>query len=121
MKYMMLIHLDQKSFAARPAEEQNRVHQACGAWHDELVESGHSVSCTALQSGDTATTLRFQSGKVVVTDGPFIETKEVLAGFEILECRDLDEALAIVKRFPGLLDGETIELRPLMVGPCEAK
>lgn len=121
MQYIMLIYLDQKSFHAKTAEEQNRVHHECGKWHEEIVKSGHSVSANALQRAETATTLRSQDGKIVFTDGPFIETKEVLAGFEILECRDLDEALAIAGRFPNLGCGCSLEVRPMIVGKCEAK
>ncbi len=118
MQYVLFIHLDQKSFASQPKEDQNRVHRECSLWHEELVKSGRSIGAFALQPTDTSTTLRSQDGKIVVTDGPFIETKEVLGGFEILECRDLDEALAIAKRFPNLGEGCSLEVRPLIVGKC---
>lgn len=122
MNYTMLIYLDEKSFSALPADEQNRVHQACGAWHDELVRAGQSRGAVGLQPIALAKTLRARDGKVLTTDGPFIETKEVLGGLEQLVCRDLDEALAIARRFPGLLSGHcTIELRPDVEGAqCEA-
>lgn len=117
MLYTMLIYLDEKRFTALPKEEQNRVHRACGAWHDELVKSGHSVGCTGLQATTTATTLREEGSRIAVTDGPFAETKEVLGGLEKLECRDLDEALAIAKRFPGLRGGHcSVEVRPDVPG-----
>ena len=122
MRYSLLIYLDQTRFAALPAAEQNAVHQACGAWHDELVRSGHARTCLGLQPTTTATTVRETSGKLVLTDGPFAETREVLGGLESLECRDLDEALAIARRFPGLRDGHcSIEVRPEVPGgKCEA-
>lgn len=114
----MLIFLDQEQWGMLSAEEKNRVHARCGAWHEEIVRSGHSVGCTALQPVSTAKTLREKSGRTVITDGPFIETKGVLGGFEMLECQDLDEALAIAGRFPGLAAGNCVEVRPLMTGPC---
>lgn len=121
MTYMMLIYLDEKRFSALPRDEQNRVHRACGEWHDTLVKSGHSVGCNGLQPSASTTSLHEENGKVVLTDGPFIETKEVLGGFEMLACRDLDEALAIARRFPGLQAGCKLELRPIVEsGVCEA-
>ena len=118
MRYIMLIFLDQERWGALSSEERNRVHAACGAWHEELVRNGKSVDCMALQPAATATTLREKDRKTLVTDGPFAETKEVLGGFEVLECKDLDEAMALAKRFPGLAAGNAVELRPLMTGPC---
>jgi hypothetical protein len=116
MRYSMLIYMDEKQFAGLSRDEQNRVHRECTAWHEELVQSGHSVGATGLQPTATATTLREKQGRVLITDGPFAETKEVLAGFEALECRDLDEAIAIAKRFPALRVGTTVELRPGIPG-----
>lgn len=122
MQYTMLIYLDHHRFTALPKDEQNRVHQECGAWHEALVKSGHSRAATGLQPPDTARTLRERDGKLLVTDGPFAETHEILGGFESLVCRDLDEALAIARRFPGLRHGYcTVELRPEVAGNvCEA-
>ncbi len=120
MKYAMLIQVD-ADFYARPKDEQNRVHEACGRWHEEIVRSGKAVSATGLQPKETAKTVRGRGGKVVVTDGPFAETKEVLGGFEIVECANLEEALEIATRFPGLAAGGSVEVRPLVEsGQCEA-
>lgn len=116
MQYSMLIYMDEKQFAALPKEEQNRVHRACAAWHDALLQSGHSLGATGLQPTFTATTLRRRNGQIEILDGPFAETKEVLGGFEALECRDLDEAIAIARQFPGLEIGSTVELRPGVPG-----
>lgn len=112
----MLIYMDEKRFAALTREERNEVHRDCGAWHDDLVKTGRSSGCGALQATSTATTLRESNGKVMVTDGPFAETKEVLGGFEHLECKDLDEAMAIARRFPALRAGAAVELRPAVTG-----
>jgi hypothetical protein len=118
MQYLMLIYMDPDRWAELPVDERNRVHEACGAWHEELVKSGHSLGAFGLQPASTATTLRARNGKVVITDGPFAETKEVLGGFEWLECKSLEEAIAITRRFPSLGAGSTTELRPLVEGMC---
>jgi hypothetical protein len=116
MNYMMMIYQGE-DWPAVPSAEKNRVHEACGAWHEELLRSGRSQAAYALQPPSTATTLRGSSREFLVTDGPFIETKEVLGGFEIVACHDLDEALAVAKSFPALRDGYCrVEIRPLIEG-----
>ncbi|MGC4071694.1 MAG: YciI family protein [Nibricoccus sp.] len=116
MQYIMLIYLDAKRWSELSVDERNRVHRECGEWHDSLVKSGHSRHCAGLQPISTATTLREAGGKTVITDGPFAETKEFLGGFESVECKDLDEAIAIAKRFPGLRVGTAVEVRPHVPG-----
>lgn len=118
MQYVMLFYQTER-WANLPASEKNRVHAACGAWHDEFVRSGQSRSAHGLQPPSTATTLSAQNGRTILSDGPFMETKEVLGGFEVFECKDLDEALAIAKRFPALEAGCVVEVRPAVTGPCE--
>lgn len=122
MQYAMLIYLDEQAFNALTKDEQNRVHRACGAWHDDLVKRGRSVGAVGLQATTTATTLCGKNGKLAITDGPFAETKEVLGGFELLDCADLDEAMAIAKAFPAVQSGHVaVELRPMVPGgKCEA-
>ncbi len=116
MQYILMIH-QAADWSSVSNDEKNRVHEACGAWHQELVRSGHSRACFGLQAPQTATSLRTAGGEIVVTDGPFVETKEVLGGFEVIECRDLDEALAIAQRFPALRSGHChVEVRPLVEG-----
>jgi hypothetical protein len=118
MHYMLLIYGNTETWAGLSKDERNRVHDDCGAWHQELVKSGHARSAAGLQPATTATTLRKKNGQPVITDGPFAETKEVLGGFEIIECKDLDEALAIAERFPALHAGSAVEVRPVMSEPC---
>jgi hypothetical protein len=76
-----------------------------------LVKSGHARAAVGLHPVSTAATVREQQGKPMVTDGPFAETREVLGGYEIVECQDLDEAIAIAKRFPALRVGFAMEVR----------
>jgi hypothetical protein len=82
------------------------------AYDDELRKGGHYLYSGALQSVETATTLRIHSGKLVVTDGPFIETKEHIGGFIVLEARDLDEAILLASKIPAGRLGP-IEIRPI--------
>jgi hypothetical protein len=82
------------------------------AYDDELRKGGHYLYSGALQSVETATTLRVKSGKVAVTDGPFVETKEHIGGFIVIEARDLDEAIRLASRIPPARLG-AIEVRPI--------
>jgi hypothetical protein len=82
------------------------------AYDDELRKSGHYLYSAALQSVQTATTIRIQSGSVQLTDGPFAETKEHLGGFIVIEARDLDEALRLASKIPVARLG-CIEVRPI--------
>jgi hypothetical protein len=117
MQYMMLVYVDEKVMAGLSPAEQLRVRNDCTAWHERLVQSGQSKGAFGLRGVSTAKTLREQSGKLVVTDGPFAESKEVLGGFELVECKDLDEAIAIGRTFPALRVGLTLELRPVDLDP----
>ena len=84
-----------------------------GDWVDGLMKSGHYRSGGKLRSAATATTVRSRSGRTAVMDGPFAETKEQLGGFHLVDCRDLDEAMAIAGRIPTLPAGGVVEVRPL--------
>jgi hypothetical protein len=118
MRYVLMIYQG-KDWPDVPTAEKNRVHAACGAWHEGLVKSGHARGAFGLQAPATATTLRTAKGEILVSDGPFIETKEVLGGFEMIECRNLDQALAMAKTFPALRSGHChVEVRPLVEGEC---
>jgi hypothetical protein len=122
MQYVMLVYLNEKEFYALSKDEQNRVHRECTAWHEELVNAGKSIGGNGLQHSSTAKTLRFKNGKPNVSDGPFAETKEVIAGFEIFEFASQEEALTTLQTFPGLDCGTVLELRPLVPGnKCEAR
>jgi len=91
-----------------------RTMRAWGEFGEAAGAAGVLVACEALEAGDTATTVRVDGGGRHVTDGPFIETKEQLGGFILLEVSDLDEALEWAARSPWNREGCTSELRPLM-------
>jgi hypothetical protein len=105
MKYLCLVYVDEKKLDAVPDSE-------CRACGESLRNSGHHIAAEALQSVDTATTVRVRSGKVSMTDGPFAETKEQLAGFYLIDARDLNEAIHLASKIPPARVG-SIEVRPV--------
>ena len=105
MKYLCLVYLEEKKLHDVP----DRECKACG---DGLRDSGHWIAAEALQPVTTATTVRVRNGRMSVTDGPFAETKEQLAGFYLLDAADLDEAVALAARIPPVRTG-SIEVRPV--------
>ena len=105
MKYLCLVYLDEKRLAELPDED-------CVEFDTAIRNSGHCIASEALQSVHTATTVRVRDGRTSITDGPFAETKEQLAGFYMIEARDLDEAIAIAARIPPARVG-SIEVRPI--------
>jgi len=115
MRYMMLIYTKETEGAS--VEEMKTVSAAHWAVMDETTRRGILCGADPLEPTGTATTVRMQDGKVAVTDGPFAETKEQLAGYYILECKDLDEALEWAARLvPGTACGGApgcVEVRPI--------
>ncbi len=113
-----MVFENKEEWAKLTKAEKNQIHEECTAWHAELVRGGHARTAAALEAASTATTVREKKGRPILTDGPFAETKEVLGGFEIIDCKDLDEALHIAKRFPSLRVGFAMEVRPVKTDPC---
>jgi hypothetical protein len=113
MRYMMLIY-SQENDSATP-DELKEVAAAHRAVMDETNRRGIFRAADPLEPTSTATTLRVQDGKVLVTDGPFAETKEQLAGYYILDCENLDEALEWAAKIPTACRGAAgyIEVRPI--------
>jgi hypothetical protein len=113
MKLMLLFQLDETRWAELDDAERNGLMAECDRYAQEMAASGHARNCAVLHPSSTATTLRLQDGRRIITDGPFAETKEVLAGYQIIECRNLDEALDLAARFPPLRSGASVEVRPI--------
>jgi len=111
MKYICLGYFDEKKWTAMSESEQNTVMDECFAYDDVLRKNGHFVGGEALQSARNAATLRLKNGKVSITDGPFTETKEQLGGILVLEATDLNEAIRLISKHPGLKIGP-FEIRP---------
>ena len=113
MQYMLMCCINEAQWEATPQARRETVMHDYGALIEELAKSGRYVSGGRLRSTATATTVREKNGKPAITDGPFAETKEQLGGYHIVECADVDEAIAIARRIPTLPVGGTIEVRPL--------
>jgi hypothetical protein len=105
MKYLCLVYLEGKKLRAVP----DRECKTCG---DGLRRSGVLVAAEALQPVDTAATVRVRNGNVSVTDGPFAETKEQLAGFYLIDARDLNDAIQVAAKIPPAREG-SVEVRPV--------
>lgn len=105
MKYLCLVYSEEKKLENFPDHE-------CVAFDEGLRQSGRCIASEALQPVQTATTVRVRNGKMTVTDGPFAETKEALAGFYLVEAKNLDEALQIAAQIPPATVG-SIEVRPI--------
>jgi hypothetical protein len=111
MKYICLGYIDVKEYETRPESEREAMMDDCFAYDDVLRENRHFAGGEALQPADSAVTLRWQDGKATVTDGPYAETKEQLGGILILEARDLNHAIDLMSKHPGVKVGP-FEIRP---------
>jgi hypothetical protein len=109
MKYLCLVYFNEQEFWENPESPKD---VECFEHAQKLMNSGHFIAGTPLEPVATATTVRVRNGKPIITDGPFAETKEQLAGFYMIEAKDLDEALGIASRIPPARVG-SIEVRPL--------
>ena len=120
MRYMMLIYSQENETVT--SEDMRAVAAAHGALMDETRRRGILCAADPLQASSTATVLRVQDGDALITDGPYAETKEQLAGYYILDCKDLDEALAWAAKIPTACAGIAgcIEVRPIREFPQSA-
>ena len=110
MKYMLLFIRDEEAVHDEAALAAQ--HAAVDAWFGELGPQGKILGGEELQPSRTATTIRWQEGRPLVTDGPFMESKENVAGFVTIEATDLDEAIAIAKTWPP--KDQFVEIRPVI-------
>jgi hypothetical protein len=111
MKYMMLVCVDEA--IELPAQESATIGPETQAWVDEMDGRGVRVLGERLAAVADATTIRVRAGEVVIADGPFAEAKEQIAGFDILDCADLDEAIEVAGKHPVARYG-SLELRPFV-------
>lgn len=113
MKYLCLVYHDvETDVDALPAGEYNAIMNEVSEYLEELKTGGHYIAASPLQPVQTTTTLRVHNGLTTVTDGPFAETKEQLAGFYLIEARDLNDAIRLASKTPSARLG-SIEVRPL--------
>ena len=105
MKYICLGYMDPKKWETMSESEQNAMMDECFAYDDVLRKKGHFVGGEALQSARNATTLRWKNGMMSITDGPYAETKEQLGGILVLEAKDLNHAIQLMSKHPGVKAG----------------
>ena len=111
--YVLLIYGSEAVSAEMTQEERDVLMQAHAAFAHETQQRGFLTGGHPLQPARTATTIRVHNSKTLITDGPFAETKEQLAGFYVLNCKDLDEAIEMASKIPDAVHG-SIEIRPVM-------
>ena len=112
MRYLCLIYDDEKRWAKKPGEDVNKMNAEYFSYTEGIKQSGHYRGGEALQPVATATTVRLRNGKVSATDGPYVETKEQLGGFDLIDARDLNDAITVASKIPGAREG-AIEVRPI--------
>lgn len=115
MQYLLLCCFDESSWEKLSDQHKEVIMRDYGAVIQSLVKSGHFRGGGRLHPTAAATTVRMRNGKMVLTDGPFAETKEQFGGYHVIECKDLDEAISIAGRIPTLPAGGAIEVRPVAV------
>ena len=111
MKYICLGYIEPKVWENMTESERNAFVDECMAYDDILRAGGHFIGGEALDSPKNATTLRWKNGKAAITDGPYAETKEQLGGILLLEARDLNHAIQLMSKHPGVKAGP-FEIRP---------
>ncbi len=119
MRYMFLIYSQEAEMAQMSQEEKDKITSAHWAVMEETAKRGVFRGAEPLNSTATATTVRIQDSKPLIIDGPFAETKEQLAGYYILDCKDLDEAISWASKIPTACKGGDgcIEIRPIIAIP----
>ena len=116
MKYLCLIYHDENVREAMMKQDADKMRADYFSFTDDIRKSGHYLGGNALQPTATATTVRVRNGRTATTDGPFAETKEQLAGYYLVEAKDLNDAVLVGARIPGARFG-SIEVRPILEIP----
>jgi hypothetical protein len=117
MKYLCLGYLDEQKIDAMPENERETFMKACSEYDNVLRTKGHFVRLEGLERAHYAKTLRYQNGKVMITDGPYAETKEQIGGLLLLEAQDLNHATQLMSKHPGIRVG-VFEIRAIDEPGC---
>ncbi len=112
MQYLLMIAVDERKGSQTPEDAGHEISPEYEAFAKEMTERGVLRGGNRLRLTSDATTVRVRNGEVLATDGPFAETKEQLAGYFLVECKDLDEAIEVAALIPGARDG-SVEVRPI--------
>jgi hypothetical protein len=118
MQYLLLIYTNEAGMKDPTQADKAAMFKEYGAYTASIIKSGNMRAGDALQPSSTATTVRVRDGKTLTTDGPYAETKEQLAGYYLVEAKDLDEAIKLGARIPGARIG-AIEVRPIIPMPLD--
>jgi hypothetical protein len=113
MRYLLTIYDDESTWNDVTPEQSAQVMAAYGAFGQAAQSAGVLLGGEGLQPTSTATTVRVRDGEALTTDGPFAETREQLGGYYLLDCKDLDDAIAWAAKIPGAQNG-SVEVRPVM-------
>jgi len=116
VRYICIVHADPARFAGLTKEQQADLDRRSIAYDQELTEKGHYIISEAIQDPGTAVLVRSRQGRVSSTDGPYMETKEHMAGFILVEARDMNEAVRLAAAIP-MAEMGTIEVRPVYLIP----
>jgi hypothetical protein len=114
MQYLLMIYQNEIEYAKNDAATSQKLLEEYKGFTQSIIQSGNFKAGDRLRPTDTATTVRVRDGKMLTTDGPFAETREQLAGYYLIEAKDLDAALGIAARIPSARLG-SIEVRPIWV------
>lgn len=114
MQYMLLIYANEESEPRDGAPEQLKRMERYGRFTEEVTQAGMFGGGNRLRAVSDATTIRIRDGQTLITDGPFAETREQLGGYYLLDCKDLDEAIAMASKLPAAETG-SVEVRPIFV------
>jgi len=112
VKFVLVIYNDPKLYDALPQTETDGMMRDCLTHADELHQDGRLIASQMLEGAESAKSVRIRNGRTQVTDGPFSEAKEVLGGFNLIEAKDIDEAVRIAAEFPWARTG-CVEVRPV--------
>jgi hypothetical protein len=113
MHYLLMCCFDEARWAKLSDAERDRIMSEYGKLVHELKQRGQLLAGAKLEVSATAVTVREKSGKPLIVDGPFAETKEHFGGYHLIECKDRDEAIAVARRIPTLAAGGAVEVRPV--------
>jgi len=113
MKYLCLIYEDEKWWEKASEADMQKGMAEYNAFTESIKKNGNYVGGEALQPTPTAKSVRVRNGKISTTDGPYVETKEQLGGYYLINAKDLNDAVQVASRIPGAKHG-TIEVRPIM-------
>jgi len=105
MKYLCMIYDDEQAWQKFPKDVQDGYMREYGAFTESIKKNGQHVGSNQLQPSHTATTVRIRNGKVSTTDGPFVETKEQLGGYYLIDAKDLNDAIQVAARIPSARSG----------------